>query len=110
MGLEYLYKYGERPCSKSPLKVKLEGKHVGAIRKVKDGYQYYSNGEKTGGAVYAKISEVQNSLLPTRPVKKDRAPAKREMNDALIEDLERARKKIDKLFIDFSNWMRKQRE
>ncbi len=100
MGLDYLYPTdGTKSCSREPLKVKLDGKHVGEIRKVKDGYQYYPKGEKNGGAVFENVSAVQNSLLSTQPKKEDKQkPVEDNQNkDSLLEDLRKARKKIGKL-------------
>ena len=70
MGLDYDYPTdGSKACSKKPLKVKLDGKHCGEIRKVKDGFQYYPKGEKNGGDIFAGISAVQNSLQTIQPAR-----------------------------------------
>jgi hypothetical protein len=99
MGLEYDYPEREKACASQPLKVKLDKKHVGEIRKVKDGYQYYPKGEKKGGEVFPKVSEVQNSLLCTQPRKKDtqKPVDDNEDSEVLVEALRKARKKIDRL-------------
>jgi len=60
--IRYLYKEGEEPCSREPLKVKLDGFIVGEIRKVIGGFQYFPKGHKTGGEIFATVSEVQRSL------------------------------------------------
>lgn len=61
-GIEYLYKEGEEACSKEPLKVRLDGRICGEIRKVDDGYQYFSKGCKNGGEVFETITGVQRDL------------------------------------------------
>jgi hypothetical protein len=60
--LEYLYREGEEPCSVEPLKVRLDGIIVGAIRKVKSGYQYFPKGCREGGPVFKSVTAVQRSL------------------------------------------------
>ena len=60
--IEYLYKEGEKPCSKEPLKVRVDGRVSGEIRKVDGGYQYFPKGSKTGGDVFATVSAVQKIL------------------------------------------------
>lgn len=62
MGIEYLYKEGEKACEKRPLKVRLDGKICGEIRKVDQGYQYFPKGQKEGGEVFSSVVEVQKSL------------------------------------------------
>lgn len=63
MGLQYLYpEDGTKPCTKEPLKVKKDGTHCGEIRKVKDGFQYFAKGVKTGGVIFANVSLVQSHL------------------------------------------------
>ncbi len=103
MGLKYLYKEGEKPCTREPLKVKLNGTLVGEIRKVKDGFQYWPKGQKSGGDVFSSVSGVQNSLVSGQPVSKAKTDAKEdEGKDAtvLADDLRKARKKIDKMTED----------
>ena len=62
--IEYLYREGETACSKEPLKVRLDGKIVGEIRKVENGYQYFPKGagKEAGGQVFGSVREVQKSL------------------------------------------------
>lgn len=60
--IEYLYKEGEKTCSKEPLKVRCDGKICGEIRKVENGYQYFTYGIKLCGEVFETILEVQKSL------------------------------------------------
>lgn len=68
MGLDYDYPTdGSKACLKKPLKVKLDGKSCGEIRKVTGGYQYFPKGEKKGGDIFAGISAVQNSLQTIQP-------------------------------------------
>lgn len=62
MAIEYLYKEGEADCSKEPLKVRLDGKICGEIRKV-DGYQYFPKNSNDGGYIFETITDVQRSLL-----------------------------------------------
>jgi hypothetical protein len=51
---------------KHELKVYLDGKHVGTIRKEReadsDGYRYYPRGSKTGGEFFALLSYCKASL------------------------------------------------
>jgi len=42
--------------------VYLDGKHIGNILKVKDGFQYFPKGKKTGGEVFPTLEEVKRSL------------------------------------------------
>jgi hypothetical protein len=60
--LEYLYREGEPACSKEPLKVRLDGRVVGEIRKVVGGYQYFPKASTYGGEVMPSIALVQRSL------------------------------------------------
>lgn len=60
--IEYLYQEGVPACSKEPLKVRLDGKICGEIRKVDAGYQYFPKGQKIGGDIFSTVSEVQKSL------------------------------------------------
>lgn len=103
MGLDYDYPTGGiKACAKEPLKVKLDNKHVGEIRKVKDGYQYYAKGQKSGGEIFNSVPDVQKSLLLTQPKKesKQKPVESGQDSEALTEDLRKARKKIDKLVED----------
>ena len=60
--IEYLYKEGEKACENEPLKVRLDGVHVGEIRKVETGFQYFPKGTKWGGGVHTSVALVQQSL------------------------------------------------
>ena len=60
--LEYLYQEGGPPCSKEPLKVRLDGCHIGEIRKVAGGYQYFPKGKNYGGDILPTVGDVQQSL------------------------------------------------
>ena len=40
----------------------LDGKLVGAIKKVEGGWQYFPKGDKIGGEIFKKISECEDSL------------------------------------------------
>lgn len=42
--------------------VLLEGKIVGFIQKIPNGYQYFPNGKKSGGEIFETVKEVKNSL------------------------------------------------
>lgn len=103
MGLDYDYPTGGvKACAKEPLKVTLDNKHVGEIRKVKDGYQYYAKGQKAGGGVFTSVPDVQNSLRTIQPKKENKQKPVEDNQDSavLAEDLRKARKKIDKLVED----------
>ena len=60
--IEYLYKEGEPACSKGPLKVRLDGRICGEIRKVDGGYQYFPKGQKVGGEIFGSIGLVQKRV------------------------------------------------
>lgn len=60
--IEYLYQEGVQPCSEKPLKVRLDGRICGEIRKVNTGFQYFPKGQKIGGDVFPTLIEVQKSL------------------------------------------------
>ncbi len=88
MGLDYDYPTdGSKACSREPLKVKLDGRHVGEIRKHKDGYQYFAKDAKQGGSVFPTVPEVQESLRSDRPAKSDREPAVTEVTESANEKL-----------------------
>lgn len=96
MGLQYLYKDGEKPCMKQPLKVKLDGCMAGEIRKVKDGFQHFPQGEKKGGEVFEKVSLVQNSLLSIQTPRKDTKALEISTESGLNEDLKKAKSELKK--------------
>ena len=61
--IQYLYTEGEDPMkARKPIKVKLEGIICGAINPVEGGWQYFPEGSKSGGSIFATITEVQKSL------------------------------------------------
>lgn len=60
--IEYLYQEGVRACEKEPLKVRMDGRVVGEIRKVASGYQYFPKGRSEGGEVFPTVQAVQDSL------------------------------------------------
>jgi len=64
MRIEYLYIEGQEanPCDNGPLKVRLDGKIVGEIRKVKGGFQYFAKGNKNGGLIFSTVTAVQEFL------------------------------------------------
>ena len=43
-------------------KVFLNKKHAGTIKRVEGGWQYFPKGHKTGGEIFKKISECEDSL------------------------------------------------
>jgi hypothetical protein len=61
--LSYLYQEGVKACSKEPLKVRLEEKIIGEIRKVDGGYQYWTKDGRHSGDIFESVTEVQQSLL-----------------------------------------------
>ncbi len=42
--------------------VRLDGKPIGTIKNVEGGFQYFSNGQKTGGDIFETILGVKTSL------------------------------------------------
>lgn len=97
MGLKYLYPTdGKKACSTEPLKVKLDGRHVGEIRKVKDGFQYYPKGQKTGGVVFSKVSEVQNSLALSQPTKAEKKEEAVGTDDEIMAQAKKGLKRLEK--------------
>ena len=67
----------------------------GEIRKVKDGFQYYPKGSKTGGAVFPRVSDVQNSLTTqqTPRVKEEKeSPDKNDQDKKLRMATDKLRK------------------
>jgi hypothetical protein len=47
---------------KTNVDVFLDGKKIGTIKEVKDGFQFYPNGQKIGGAVFPTLQACKNSL------------------------------------------------
>lgn len=110
MGLDYDYPEREKACATKPLKVKLDGKHVGEIRKVKDGYQYYAKGEKKGGELFSRVSEVQNSLLCTQPTRDNKKQNPQgDSTDEIIKQAKAGIKKLEK-DLEFANQWRESAE
>jgi hypothetical protein len=60
--IQYLYQEGVPACSKEPLKVRLDGRVCGEIRKVTGGFQYFPAGQKAGGVIYPTVDDVQRSI------------------------------------------------
>ena len=60
--LEYNYREGYKACDKEPLRVRLDGKICGEIRRVEGGFQYFPKGRKEGGEIFPSVLEVQKSL------------------------------------------------
>lgn len=62
--IEYLYQEGVPPCEKEPLKVRRDGRVIGAIHKVEGGYQFIHEGKGADNASSAlpTIDDVQKSL------------------------------------------------
>jgi hypothetical protein len=44
------------------IKVKLDGKICGNIKKSSKGYQYFPKGSKIGGKIYSNLTEIKNIL------------------------------------------------
>lgn len=59
MMIEYEYTEGRHDA---PVRVRLDGKIVGTIQPVLNGWRYYPKGSKEGGQAYSTIGEVQRSL------------------------------------------------
>lgn len=62
MAIEYLYQEGVEACSIEPLKVRIDGDHAGEIRRVKEGYRYFSYKNQSMSPVYLNVQSVQNWL------------------------------------------------
>lgn len=62
MTIRYLYQEGVEACEKEPLKVSVDGRECGEIRKVTGGYQYFPKGNKAGGEILGTVTDVQRSL------------------------------------------------
>ncbi len=60
--ISYDYTRGETACQREPLRVRLDGRIIGEICKVKGGYQYFPKGQKIGGEVFVAVTLVQRSL------------------------------------------------
>ena len=61
--IEYLYREGSNACEKEPLKVRIDGRISGEIRKVVGGYQYFPKGSaKFAGEIFPSVSLVQKTL------------------------------------------------
>lgn len=61
--IEYLYQEGVSPCSREPLKVRLDGRICGEIRKVDGGFQYVPKGSfGVRGEILPTVSAVQMTL------------------------------------------------
>lgn len=94
MGLSYDYPDdGSKPCSKEPLKVRLDGTPFGEIRKVKDGFEYFAKGEKKGRGAFGNVSEVQNSLLS---MQSRRVKAKTPAEDSTDKIMKQAKEGLKK--------------
>ena len=57
--IEYEYTEGNQSA---PVKVRLDGKHVGTILPVLNGWRYYPVGSRNGGEAFNTVAEVQRSL------------------------------------------------
>ena len=44
------------------ISVFLDNKHVGVIKNVSGGYQYFPKGKKNGGDVFTSVKDVKDSL------------------------------------------------
>lgn len=60
--IEYLHQEGIRACERESIKVRMDGRIVGEIRKVEGGYQYFPKGQAAGGSVFPTVQAVQASL------------------------------------------------
>jgi hypothetical protein len=59
MEIAYLYTEGN---NNADIKVRMDGKIVGTIKKVSGGWQYFPLHHKRGGDIYATAGEVQKTL------------------------------------------------
>jgi methyltransferase-like protein len=97
LGLVYDYPKREKACATKPLNVRLDGRSVGEIRKVTDGYQYFAKGEKKGGEIFNSVPDVQNSLLATQPSKADKKNEKPEtIEDQSADMIKKIKKELKK--------------
>jgi len=60
--IEYLYTEGKIGDKNTPIPVRFDGKRVGTIKPVPEGWQYFPINHKQGGEVFSTIQEVQKSL------------------------------------------------
>ena len=58
--IQYLYQEGVESCSIEPLRVRKDGKEIGAIHKVKRGYRFISKDYRT--KIYHDIDSVQKDI------------------------------------------------
>jgi hypothetical protein len=52
----------DRGAKPGEVKIYLDGKHVGKIKKVEGGHQYFPKGAKVGGEIFASFLACINSL------------------------------------------------
>lgn len=55
------YESPKNVCNKN-LIVKLSGKRVGEIKEVINGWQYFSKGQKKGGAIWSSLAHCKRSI------------------------------------------------
>lgn len=93
MGLKYIYKNGQKPCIKEPLRVERDGRGIGEIRKADDGFEFFARGEKKGRGVFDKLSEVQNDLQKSQPARSaNEENEDNDLDDANADKLKQAKK------------------
>ena len=59
MGIQYEYPEGNRSA---PIRVRLDGKIVGTIQPVLNGWRYFPKGSRDGGETFPTVVQVQRSL------------------------------------------------
>ena len=57
--IQYLYTEGRRDAN---VKVRLDGKIIGEIKREDGGWRYYPSGKKTGGELFTTLQQCQKSL------------------------------------------------
>jgi hypothetical protein len=93
LGLTYDYPDKKKACTDEPLVVKYNGSAFGEIRKVKDGYQFFSANKKGGGNVFGSVPEVQHNLLRWQPPKKE-SPVEEKETDKSAGLIKKVKKEL----------------
>lgn len=60
--ITYVDKTSKNIFSNNHVVVKLDGKSIGKIIQVDNGFQYFPNNSKNGGEIYPNVNDVKQSL------------------------------------------------